>query len=121
MDPKLYRHIVSIIDKYKTWVMVVDSSQFIGKFLWNGTEGVESFRKVLALKSYNVRWGFVEPRKWYITMAELNKGVNRLTASDERAKARIRNYDLTLYDVEFIIETATHGVLKLGLGRYGFG
>ena len=121
MNPKLYDHIVSLIEEYRTWIKVTNKCYYIRRFVLQDGLMIECNSKALALESYKVRWGYTRSRRWYITMPELAKGVNYLTAVDKNAKSRVDARQLTLYDVETIVEIATNGLLKLGLGRHGFG
>ena len=51
---------------------------------------------------------------------DLNRGVTALCAKDPAASVRVRQDALTLRDVEYIIEKATFGIIKLELFDYDY-
>ena len=65
-------------------------------------------------------YGFVRTRKWHITEYDIGRGVVALVRKDPDARKRIEREKLTLTDVEYIIEKASFGIIKLELDRYDY-
>ena len=51
---------------------------------------------------------------------DLNQGLASLCKKDATAKKRIETNSLTLHDVEYIIEKASFGLIKLELSDYDY-
>ena len=118
MDRRLFEHIADKIQRHRTWIKVEDTNAWFEFILIvNGRLKKCPFR-VLTLQSFRVKQGFTERRKWYVSEYDLSKAVVALIKKDPKARRRIHHYKLTLHDVEFVIEKATFGNLKLDLDKY---
>ena len=119
MMPELYDNILSIVQRYRTWIQVVEERNYVNMYV--AVDGILQPvpTQVLTIRSYAVKWGVVMPRTWHIPLTDLDRAVHCLTRQKAASRPRVKACDLTLHDVEIIFEEATHGLIKLCLGRYG--
>lgn len=63
---------------------------------------------------------FQKKRTWKINEYDLNQGLAALCKKDPSAKGRVEKGTLTRRDVEYIIEKASFGIIKLELSDYEY-
>lgn len=118
MDRQLYYHIADIIHQRRTWIKVIDTErQTAMRIIVNGEIRTLMFR-TLSLRSYRSHYSFQQSRTWHVTEYDIGNAVTALTKKDPSAQARLEACNLTNCDVEYIIEKATFGILKLELDDY---
>lgn len=78
------------------------------------------FYKAITLQSYREHYSFIKSRTWNISEYDLNQGVAALCRKDPSASVRVKRNALTLRDVEYIIEKASFGIIKLELDDYEY-
>lgn len=118
MDRQLYYHIADIIHQRRTWIKVIDTErQTAMRIIVNGEIRTLMFR-TLSLRSYRSHYSSQQSRTWYVTEYDIGNVVTALTRKDPSAQARLKACNLTNRDVEYIIEEATFGILKLELDDY---
>lgn len=78
------------------------------------------FYKGLSLQSYRDHYSFRKKRTWKINEYDLNQGLAALCKKDPSAKDRVEKGTLTQRDVEYIIEKASFGIIKLELSDYEY-
>ena len=118
MEKKLFEHIAYKIHRHRTWIKVVDTTRWCEyNLIVDGHLKKCPFR-VLTIQSFRVKQGFTEQRTWNISEYDLSRGVVALTRKDPSARCRLLRCRLTIPDVEFIIEKATFGIVKLDLDKY---
>lgn len=78
------------------------------------------FYKGLSLQSYRDHYSFRKKRTWKINKYDLNQGLAALCRKDPSAKGRVEKGTLTRRDVEYIIEKASFGIIKLELSDYEY-
>ena len=76
--------------------------------------------KAITLKSYREHYCFKRSCTWNINEYDLNMGLLALCKKDPSASERIKHDALTLRDVEYIIEKASFGIIKLELDDYEY-
>jgi hypothetical protein len=74
--------------------------------------------RTLSLQSYRSLYNFQQSRIWHVTEYDIGNAVSQLFRKDASAQKRARACRLTNQDVEYIIEKATFGILKLELDDY---
>lgn len=120
MNQKTYYQIADVIQQYRTWLKVVDTEQVTPMRLFVDGELKTCMCKTLTLQSYREHYGFVRTRKWHITEYDIGRGVVALIRKDPGARKRVEREKLTLTDVEYIIEKASFGIIKLELDRFDY-
>lgn len=115
MNQKTYYLIADIIQRYRTWIEVKDTEKLIEMRLLQDGMLKTLFYKGLSLQSYRDKYSFKKTRTWNINEYDLNQGLVSLCKKDPTAKRRIKTHSLTLRDVEYIIEKASFGIIKLEL------
>ncbi len=118
MERRLFEHIAEKIHRHRTWIKVVDTKRWTEYNMIVDGHLQKCLFRVLTLESFRVKYGFIEPRTWNVSEYDIARGVVALTKKDPVARKRIRQCRLTIYDVEFIIEKATFGIVKLELDKY---
>lgn len=117
MEKKLFEHIAAKIQRHRTWIRVVDTTRWCEyNLIVEGHLKRCPFR-VLTIQSFRVKQGFPKRRTWNISEYDLTRGVVALTRKDPSVRSRLLRCQLTIADVEFIIEKATFGIL-LDLDKY---
>lgn len=118
MDRQLYYHIADIIHQRRTWIKVIDTErQTAMRIIVNGEIRTLMFR-TLSLRSYRSHYSFQQSRTWHVTEYDIGNAVTALARKDPSAQVRLEACHLTSRDVEYIIEKATFGILKLELDDY---
>lgn len=118
MDRQLYYHIADIIHQRRTWIKVIDTErQTAMRIIVNGEIRTLMFR-TLSLRSYRSHYSFQQSRTWHVTEYDIGNAVTALARKDPSAQVRLEACHLTNRDVEYIIEKATFGILKLELDDY---
>ena len=74
--------------------------------------------RTLSLRSHRSHYSFQQSRTWHVTEYDIGNAVTALARKDPSAQARLEACNLTNRDVEYIIEKATFGILKLELDDY---
>lgn len=120
MNRKTYYKIAELIQHYRTWLKVVDTEQLTPMRMIMDGELKTCMYKTLTLQSYRENYGFIRTRKWNITEYDIGRGIVALVRKDATARHRIAKDQLTISDVEYIIEKATFGILKLELDKYDY-
>lgn len=120
MNQKTYYLIADIIQRYRTWIEVKDTEKLIEMRLLQDGVLKTLFYKGLSLQSYRDKYSFKKTRTWNINEYDLNQGLVSLCKKDLTAKRRIKTHSLTLRDVEYIIEKASFGIIKLELNDYEY-
>ena len=120
MNRQTYYLIADIIQKNRTWIKVIGTEELIEmRILQDGVLKPLLF-KAITLKSYRKHYSFKRSCTWNINEYDLKMGVFALCRNDPSAAARIKHDALTLRDVEYIIEKASFGIIKLELDDYEY-
>lgn len=120
MNRQTYYLIANIIQKNRTWVKVIDTEKLVEmRILQDGMLKPLLF-KAITLKSYREHYSFKKSCTWNINEYDLNIGLFALRSKDPSASERIKHDTLTLRDVEYIIEKASFGIIKLELDDYEY-
>ena len=115
MNRKTYYLIADIIQKNRTWIKVIGTEKLVEmRILQDGMLKPLLF-KAITLKSYREHYCFKRSCTWNINEYDLNMGLLALCKKDPSASERIKHDALTLRDVEYIIEKASFGIIKLEL------
>ena len=118
MNRKTYYLIADIIQKNRTWIKVIGTEKLVEmRILQDGMLKPLLF-KAITLKSYREHYCFKRSCTWNINEYDLNMGLLALCKKDPSASERIKHDALTLRDVEYIIEKASFGIIKLELDDY---
>ena len=92
MNKKTYYLIADIIQRYRTWIIVKDTE--------------------LLVEMRILHDGVLKPLFY--------QGLAALCKKDPSAKGRVEKGTLTRHDVEYIIEKASFGIIKLELSDYEY-
>lgn len=118
MNSKTYYHIADIIQRYRTWIRVVDTERIVEmRIIQDGSLRTLQFRS-LTLQSLREHDNIQRRRIWQICEYDIGQGVASLCRKDPSAAHRCEQNALTLSDVEYIIKKASFGILKLDLFDY---
>ena len=118
MQDQLYHHIADIIQENRTWIKVVDTETQKPMNLLQDGHLVQVTYRTLTLKSFRANYSFAYARTWYISEYDIGRGLTELFQKDPAARIRADSLHLTLNDVEYIIEKASFGIIKLELFDY---
>ena len=118
MNNCLFEHIADIIQRHRTWIRVVEINRWIDFNLIVDGHIKNCPCRVLTLENFRVRYGFCNQRKWNIPEYDIAAAVVALIKKDSSARNRTLDCNLSLWDVEYIIEKASFGILKLELDKY---
>lgn len=114
MNKQTYYLIADIIQRYRTWIIVKDTELLVEMRILQDGVLKPLFYKGLSLQSYRKK------RTWKINEYDLNQGLAALCRKDPSAKGRVEKGTLTRRDVEYIIEKASFGIIKLDLSDYEY-
>lgn len=117
MKLQTLRHIGSIIRRHKTWIKVDDTCPLVQVQVFQDGKLTHVLCRVLSLRSYRKRPGFMRSHTWHITEQDISRGVSELCQQDPSARGRVDRLQLTCRDVESIIQTASLGIIKLELNE----
>lgn len=120
MNKQTYYLIADIIQRYRTWIIVKDTEQLVEMRILHDGVLKPLFYKGLSLQSYRDHYSFRKKRTWKINEYDLNQGLAALCRKDLSAKGRVEKGTLTQRDVEYIIEKASFGIIKLELSDYEY-
>ena len=113
MDDKTYRNIVALIERYSYQIKVKDPDAYHAFTDLSGSEGRTVPMRCLTL-AFAHRYGSYQPgHEWFIALKEMGRTIRRMSSSDTEFMWRVRRHDLTRNDVEKIILSASHGVIRL--------
>lgn len=118
MNNRLFLHIADIIQRHRTWVRVLSTNNWISYNIIVDGHLKKCPSRVLTLKSFRVKYGFLDARVWHIPEYDLSSSVVALVRKDPSARVRVEVCRLTIFDVEYIIEKASFGIIKLELDKY---
>lgn len=118
MDKSTFYHIADIIQRHRTWIRVIDTHRFIPMRVVQQGRLRPLLLQAITLQSYRARYGFQRRRIWNINESDIGHALATLIESDPTAKLRAELQTLTMEDVEFIIERASFGIIKLELYNY---
>lgn len=117
MERKTYYRIADIIHQHRTWLKVVDTEKILPMRLFQNGQVKTCMFRSLTLQSYREHYGFIRSRRWNISEYDIGRGIVALIRKDPSARQRIDEDTMTLSDVEYIIEKASFGIIKLELDR----
>lgn len=120
METRTYYLIADIIENNRTWIRLTDTEKLIEMRIPQDGVLKTLFYKSLTLQSYRDHYSFRRKCTWNINEYDLNRGLAALCKKDPSAKRRIAHDSLTLRDVEYIIEKASFGIIKLELDDYDY-
>lgn len=118
MDKPTFYHIADIIQRHRTWIKVIDTERFIPMRIVQQGKLRSLLFQAITLQSYRARYGFQRRRIWNINESDIGHALATLIEADPTAKLRAELQTLTMEDVEFIIERASFGIIKLELYNY---
>ena len=120
MEKRTFYLIADMIHKNRTWIKVIDTERLIEMRIPQDGVLKTLFYKAITLQSYREHYSFIKSRTWNISEYDLNQGVAALCRKDPSASVRVKRNALTLRDVEYIIEKASFGIIKLELDDYEY-
>lgn len=120
MNKQTYYLIADIIQRYRTWIIVKDTELLVEMRILQDGVLKPLFYKGLSLQSYRDHYSFRKKRTWKINEYDLNQELAALCRKDPSAKGRVEKGTLTRRDVEYIIEKASFGIIKLDLSDYEY-
>lgn len=119
MDKRLLDHIAHVANHHRTWVRVSNSNAQVVYSMIVSDEIKTVTLRALTLESYRNHYGFKRDHTWQVSEHDLRRGLVALYAKDPSARGRATTLHLSNDDVEYIIEKATYGIVKLELDQYG--
>ena len=120
MNRQTYYLIADIIHKNRTWIKVIDTEKLVEmRILQDGMLKPLLF-KAITLKRQSSILADKRYRTFGFNEYDLRMGLLALCKKDPSASERIKHDALTLRDVEYIIEKASFGIIKLELDDYEY-
>lgn len=113
MDEKLYRRLVAVIRKHSFQIVVSDADGYHEYTSMNGDAGSTVMVRCLTLQACYAYGNYPRGHKWFIPLSDLNRAVHERAESDTEFMWRAKRCALDRYDVERIIDDATHGIIHL--------
>lgn len=120
MNKKTFYQIADIIQKNRTWIKVVDTEKLVEMRILQDGIFKTLLYQALTLQSYRDHYSFQRTRTWNINEYDIGQGLAALCKNDPTAVQRVEHDMLTLRDVEYIIEKASFGIIKLELDDYDY-
>lgn len=115
MDMALFYHIAYVIHENRSWIEVIDTHDSVRWSYCLDGQFHHIDYQVITLRNFRKRYCWQQTHVWKVCEHDLAEGVRRLIQSDPTAKARADTLSLTTGDVEYIIQKATHDILRLEL------
>lgn len=119
MEKCLLDHIAHVANHHRTWVRVSNSNEQVVYSMIVSNEIKTITMRALTLQSYRNHYGFKPSQTWKVSEHDLRRGLAALYDKDPSARGRAATLHLNNQDVEYIIEKATYGIVKLELDQYG--
>lgn len=112
MRQTLYERLVCILDRHRTWLEVADAlSVQKHTALQNDCLSVILCR-VLVVRAARHHHPYRKGKMWQIPECDLERAIQTIRSADPEFRRRISADSPSLEDVERIIQTATHGLLR---------
>lgn len=112
MRQTLYERLVCILDRHRTWLEVADAlSVQKHTALQNDCLSVILCR-VLVVRAARHHHPYRKGKMWQIPECDLERAIQAIRPADPEFRRRIAADSPSLQDVERIIQTATHGLLR---------
>lgn len=120
MNKKTFYQIADIIQNYRTWIKVIDTQKLVEMRILQDGLLTPILYQAITLQSFREHYSFQRSRTWNISEYDLNQGLAALCQKDPTAIQRVEQDSLTMSDVEYIIEKASFGIIKLELEDYDY-
>ena len=117
---KTYYQIADIIQRNRTWIKVIDTEKKVEMRIFQDGVLKTLLFQALTLQSFRERYGIQRTRTWNINEYDIGQGLASLCKKDPSAIQRVEKNMLSLRDVEYIIEKASFGIIKLELDDYDY-
>ena len=117
---KTYYQIADIIQRNRTWIKVVDTEKITEMRIFQDGVLKTLQLQALTLQSFREHYGIQRTRTWNINEYDIGQGLASLCKKDSSAIQRVEKDMLSLRDVEYIIEKASFGIIKLELDDYDY-
>lgn len=112
MRQTLYERLVCILDRHRTWLEVADAASVL-KHTALQTDGLSVILcRVLVVRAARHHHPYRMGKKWQIPECDLERAIQAIRPVDPEFRRRISADSPSLQDVERIVETATHGLLR---------
>lgn len=112
MRQTLYERLVCILDRHRTWLEVADAlSVQKHTALQNDCLSVILCR-VLVVRAARHHHPYRKGKMWQIPECDLERAIQAIRSVDPEFRRRIAADSPSLQDVERIIQTSTHGLLR---------
>ena len=118
MNKDLFYHIADVIQKNRSWIEVTDTEDTIEWHYPLNGEFHQITYQVITLRNYQNQYCWQKPHFWKVNEHDLAEGVRRLIEHDSTARQRVDTLSLKSKDVDYIIQKATHEILRLELYEF---
>lgn len=117
MRNTIYRQMVYWINHNRTWIEVADAYMYKEQVATRNGRTTCIVGRTLVLRAFRAHNGYKVGQTWDIPDHELDRALAVCRKADRAFKHRIKKGGsyLTVKDTETIIQTATHGVIRLEL------
>ena len=120
MYKKTFYQIADIIQKNRTWIKVIDTEKQVEMRIFQDGVLKTLLFQALTLQSFRDHYSFQRTRTWNINEYDIGQGLSALCKKDPSATQRVEQDRLTIQDVEYIIEKASFGIIKLEHDEYDY-
>jgi len=115
MKEDVYRQLVTIIRENAGWVKVVDVNGMQTCLSIIGGRYVHILVRCLVLQVFYRRGSYHRGHVFTIPVHDLHTALRRLEDTDPSFRERLAQHRMIRWDVERIVLSATHGVIRLEL------
>ncbi len=117
MRETLYRTVIRILDCHRTWLEIVSTDTVSTHMIVKRGRLTGMSCRMLVLRTFRNKCPYIEGQTRQIAEYELDRAVRTLRRADTEFRRRTKSGDVTIEDVERIITTATHGIVKPDLSE----
>lgn len=112
MKETLYIKIIHLLDRHRTWLEIVSINTVRKHTVIENGRMTGILSRVLVVKAIHHHFPYMRGQVWQIAEYDIEQAIRSLRTTDGAFRHRVAKGGLALEDVERIISTATHGVVK---------
>lgn len=115
MKEEVYRQLVTIIRENAGWIKVIDANGMQTCMTVVEGRALNVLVRCLVLQVFYARGNYPKGHVFTIPVHDLHQALRNLEDTDADFKQRLVQHKMIRWDVERIVLSATHGVIKLEL------
>ena len=115
MKEEVYRQLVTIIKENAGWIKVIDINGMQTCMAVVEGRAINVLARCLVLQVFYARGSYPKGHVFTIPVHDLHQALRNLEDTDAGFRQRFAQHQMIRWDVERIVLSATHGVIKLEL------